>query len=74
MLVTDNLDTHRSGCLYERFPPEQARRIAAKLEWHYTPEHASRLNVAECELSVLERQCLDRHTADAETLVQEAQV
>lgn len=72
VLVTDNLNTHRPGCLYERFPPEQARRIAAKLEWHYTPEHASWLNVAECELSVLERQCLDRRIADAETLAQEA--
>jgi len=71
VLVTDNLNTHRPGCLYERFPPEQARRIAAKLEWHYTPEHASWLNIAECELSVLDRQCLDRRIADIETLGRE---
>ncbi len=73
VLVTDNLNTHRPGCLYERFPPEQARRIAAKLEWHYTPEHASWLNIAECELSVLDRQCLDRRIADAASLAQEVQ-
>lgn len=72
VLITDNLNTHRLACLYERFPAEEARRIAAKIEWHYTPEHASWLNVAECELSVLERQCLDRRIADRETLSREA--
>jgi len=69
--VTDNLNTHRPACLYERFSPEQARRIARKLEWHYTPEHGSWLNIAECELSVLERQCLDRRIADESSLEQE---
>lgn len=68
VLVTDNLNTHTPACLYERFAPEEARRIAAKLEWHYTPEHGSWLNVAECELSVLSRQCLNRRIGDAETL------
>ena len=71
VLVTDNLNTHTLACLYERFPPEKARRIAAKLEWHYTPEHGSWLNIAECELSVLSGQCLNRRIADHETLVRE---
>jgi hypothetical protein len=68
VLVTDNLNTHTPACLYERFPAAQARRIAAKLEWHYTPEHGSWLNVAECELSVLIRQCLDQRFADQASL------
>jgi transposase len=73
VLVTDNLNTHRPACLYERFAPEEARRIARKIEWHYTPEHGSWLNVAECELSVLARQCLNRRIADCATLVREVQ-
>jgi hypothetical protein len=68
VLVTDNLNTHTPACLYERFPAEQARRIAAKLEWHYTPEHGSWLNVAEIELSVLARQCLEQRFADQSSL------
>jgi hypothetical protein len=72
VLVTDNLNTHTPACLYERFEPAQARRIAAKLEWHYTPEHGSWLNIAECELSVLARQCLDRRIPDKVTLAEEA--
>ena len=71
VLVTDNLNTHRPACLYERFEPEEARRIAAKIEWHYTPKHASWLNIAECELSVLARQCLARRLADSQTLTRE---
>lgn len=71
VLVTDNLNTHHVGCLYERFEPEQAARIASKLEWHYTPEHGSWLNMAEIELSALERQCLNRRIADRETLIAE---
>jgi hypothetical protein len=71
VLVTDNLNIHTSACLYERFSPAEARRIAAKLEWHYTPEHGSWLNVAECELSVLGRQCLSRRIASRELLAQE---
>ncbi len=58
VLVTDNLNTHKAASLYEAFPPEQARRILEKLEWHYTPKHGSWLNMAEIELSVLERQAL----------------
>ena len=72
VLVTDNLNTHTPACLYERFRPDQARRIARKLEWHYTPEHGSWLNIAECELSVLARQCLDRRISDKSSLEQEA--
>ncbi len=74
VLVTDNLNTHTTTCLYEAFPPEEARRIASKLEWHYTPEHGSWLNMAETELSVLSRQCLNRRIGDAETLTQEVAV
>jgi len=70
VLVTDNLNTHTPACLYDRFPPEQARRIAAKLEWHYTPEHGSWLNVAEIELSVLVRQCLKQRFAHRASLEQ----
>lgn len=66
-----NLNTHGTACLYERFEPEQARAIAAKIEWHYTPEHASWLNMAEIELSVLARQCLNRRIADQDALTKE---
>lgn len=59
-LVMDNLNTHTIGSLYEAFAPEEARRLAKRLEIHYTPKHGSWLNIAECELSVLSRQCLDR--------------
>jgi hypothetical protein len=68
VLVTDNLNTHKLASLYEAFPPEQARRIAAKIEWHYTPKHGSWLDMAEIELSVLARQCLDRRIATREQL------
>jgi hypothetical protein len=70
--VVDNLNTHTPACLYERFEPAQARRIAQKIEWHYTPEHGSWLNIAECELSVLARQCLSRRIPDIKALTQEA--
>jgi transposase len=71
VLVVDNLNTHGPGCLYERFTPAEAHRLASKFEWHYTPEHGSWLNVAECELSVLARQCLKRRIPDKETLRRE---
>jgi hypothetical protein len=60
VLVLDNLNTHKLASLYEAFEPERARRIADRLEVHYTPKHGSWLNMAEIELSVLARQCLDR--------------
>ena len=72
VVVCDNLNTHTPACLYATFEPEEAHRIAAKIEWHYTPEHGSWLNMAECELSVLARQCLDRRIPDIQTLTQEA--
>ena len=71
VLVTDNLNTHSAASLYERFDPAEAERIAAKIEWHYTPEHGSWLNMAECELSVLGTQCLRRDLSDRESLTVE---
>lgn len=71
VLITDNLNIHRPACLYERFAPDEAERIAGKLEWHYTPKHASWLNIAECELAVLARQCLARRMADSALLTDE---
>jgi hypothetical protein len=73
VLVCDNLNTHRPACLYEAFEPERARRIASKLEWHYTPKHGSWLNMAEIELSVLQRQCLDRRIESIEQMEDEVQ-
>lgn len=63
VLVLDNLNTHSTGSLYEAFPPEEARTLAQRLEIHYTPRHGSWLNMAETELSVLTRQCLNRRIA-----------
>jgi transposase len=60
VLVTDNLNTHTTACLYEAFAPARARRIAGRLEWHYTPKHGSWLNMAEVEFAALSRQCLGR--------------
>lgn len=71
VLVADNLNTHSAAALYERFEPAEAHRIAKRIEWHHTPEHASWLNMAEVELSVLSRQCLNRRIADKETLMTE---
>ena len=71
VLVLDNLNTHTLGALYETFPPEEARRLSRKLELHYTPKHGSWLNIAEIELSVLSRQCLDRRIPEQAELAQE---
>lgn len=70
-LVMDNLSTHSRGALYERFEPEEARRILRRLEFHFTPKHASWLKMAEIELSVLARQCLSRRIGDKEHLKRE---
>lgn len=67
-LVMDNLNTHGIASLYDTFPPEDARRLAARLELHYTPKHGSWLNMAEIELSVLKGQCLDRRIPDMATM------
>lgn len=70
-VVLDQLNTHRPASLYDTFPPAEARRIRKKLEFHYTPKHGSWLNMAEIELSVLQRQCLDRRLPDVATLTHE---
>ena len=71
VLVSDNLNTHKPAALYEAFPPQEARRMREKLEWHHTPKHGSWLNMAELELSVLQRQCLDRRLPDQDTIKRE---
>ncbi len=71
VLVLDNLNTHVGSALYETFPPAEARRLLDRLELHYTPLHGSWLNMAEIELSILARQCLDRRIPDQATLIRE---
>lgn len=71
VVVLDQLNTHSIASLYEAFEPEEAHRIARKLELHHTPKHGSWLNMAEIELSVLSRQCLDRRIPDQATLERE---
>jgi hypothetical protein len=71
VVVLDNLNTHTLAALYTAFPPEEAKRLRDKLEFHYTPKHGSWLNMAEIELSVLSRQCLDRRIPDQATLRRE---
>ena len=73
LIVCDNLNTHKPASLYKAFPATEARRIAEKIEFHYTPKHGSWLNMAEIELSVLSRQCLCRRIPDQATLEQEIQ-
>jgi hypothetical protein len=71
VLVQDNLNTHSPASLYEAFPPAEARRLAERFEWHYTPKHGSWLDMAEAELAILSSQCLDRRIADRPTLERE---
>jgi DDE superfamily endonuclease len=71
VLVNDNLNTHKPASLYEAFPASEARRLVERFEWHYTPKHASWLDMAESELSVVSRQCLDRRIPDMQTLITE---
>ena len=71
VLVMDNLNTHHPASLYEAFEPAEARRIAERLEIHYTPKHGSWLNMAEIELGVLARQCLNRRIPDQGVLRRE---
>ena len=71
VLVMDNLNTHSPASLYETFEPPEAQRLAQKLEIHFTPKHGSWLNMAEIELSILSKQCLDRRLPDQETLKRE---
>ena len=67
-VICDNLNTHKVASLYEAFEPAEARRLARRLELHHTPKHGSWLNIAEIELSVLSKQCLNRRIAELETL------
>jgi transposase len=71
VLVMDNLNTHKISSLYVAFKPEEARRIAERLEIHYTPKHGSWLDMAEIEIGVMARQCLDRRIPDQDSLKQE---
>jgi hypothetical protein len=71
VLVMDNLNTHGIASLYEAFEPDVARRLAQRLELHHTPKHGSWLNIAEIELGVLSRQCLDQRMSGIETVAQE---
>ena len=70
-VVQDNLSTHSAGALYQAFPPAEARRMLRRLEFHYTPKHASWLNMVEIEIGVLRGQCLDRRIGDPKRLVGE---
>jgi hypothetical protein len=72
ILVCDNLNTHDLASLYAAFPPAEARRLAQRLEIHYTPKHGSWLNIAECELSAFSRQYLAQRVPDAESLAKKA--
>jgi len=71
VLVLDNLNTHSEGSLYEAFEPSEARRLAEKLEIHYTPKHGSWLNMAEIEIGVLSRQCLSKYIESKERMIAE---
>ena len=71
VLVQDNLSTHTVASLYAAFAPTEARRLAERFEWHYTPKHGSWLDMAESELGVLSSQCLDRRIPDKEILIGE---
>lgn len=73
LLVMDNLNTHGIASLYETFQPEEARRLASRLEIHHTPKHGSWLNIAEIELSALKIQCLDRRIPKIDTLRSEVE-
>lgn len=72
-VVLDNLNTHKAASLYEAFPPEQARGLVRKLEFHYTPKHGSWLNIAEIELAVLSNMCLSQRIADKDRLRREVE-
>ena len=71
VLVCDNLNTHTPAALYQAFSPEKARRLVKRLEFHYTPKHGSWLNIAEIELSILSKQCLQARIPDLQTLKKE---
>jgi hypothetical protein len=70
-LVQDNLNTHDGASLYETFPPQQARRLLDKIEFHYTPKHGSWVNMAESEISIMNTQCLDRRLDSQDIIAKE---
>lgn len=72
-VVLDNLNTHKLASLYEAFPAEQARKLARRLEFHYTPKHGSWLNIAEIELAVLSNMCLSQRISDKGQLRREVE-
>ena len=74
IFVMDNLATHQASAFYELLQPKQARELLNRMEFHYTPKHASWLNIAEIELSVLSRECLGRRIPDQQTLVKEISI
>ena len=71
VLVQDNLNTHSPASLYEAFPAAEARRLAERFEWHYTPKHGSWLDLAESEIGVLVSQCLDRRIPDKQAITKQ---
>ena len=71
ILVTDNLNTHSTASLYKAFPPEEARRLAERFEWHYTPKHGSWLDMAEIEIGIMSRQALGKPLPDLESFTQQ---
>ena len=74
ILVQDNYKAHSYGAFYENLPPAQAHALKRKIEFHFTPKHASWLNMAEIEFSALARQCLDRRIGDKDSLLKEAMI
>ncbi len=73
IVVMDNLNTHRITTLWQVFEPAEAMRIAKRLDFRYTPKHASWLNMAECEIAALQKQCLSRRIPDVQTMTQQVQ-
>ena len=74
VLITDNLNTHSPASLYKAFPPEEARRLAERFEWHYTPKHGSWLDMAEIEIGIMSRQALGKPLPDLETFKQQVRI
>ena len=74
VLVTDNLNIHTTASLYKAFPPEEARRLAERFEWHFTPKHGSWLDMAEIEIGVMSRQALAKPFSDIESFKEQIRV
>lgn len=74
ILVTDNLDTHETASLYKAFKPDEARRLAERFEWHYTPKHGSWLDMAEIEIGVMSRQALAKPLPDMESFKEQVRI